>query len=126
MNDHDMLALFRIHVDRLFVTPPTTLEKLLHALFGMAGEVGELIDMVKKFWIYKKDFERKNAVEELGDLLFYMQAFMIHSEITWEEVINHNVEKLKVRYPAGYTDAAAQARARADKHVSNDPPSPSC
>lgn len=83
----------------------------LHGAVGISGEAGELLDAIKKVWVYNKPMDRKNVVEELGDLRFYMQHLMNVLGITETEVIEANVQKLHVRYAAGYSDAAAQARA---------------
>lgn len=82
----------------------------LHGAVGISGEAGELLDALKKVWVYNKPMDRKNVVEELGDLRFYMQHLMNVLDITEQEVIEANVQKLQVRYAAGYSDAAAQAR----------------
>lgn len=83
---------------------------ITHMTMGICGEAGELLDAVKKAVIYKKPLDRENVVEELGDMLFYMQDLMRHLGITWNEVLHFNIDKLKARYPEGYSDAAAQAR----------------
>ena len=54
--------------------PEETNDMLMHCAVGIAGEAGELLDCVKKHWKYGKDFDRNNAVEECGDLLFYSYA----------------------------------------------------
>lgn len=84
---------------------------LMHAAAGVAGEAGEIIDAVKKYWCYNKPLDRENMKEELGDIRFYIQMFYNLLGFTEEEIIESNMEKLKKRYPQGYTDAAAQARA---------------
>lgn len=84
----------------------------LHAALGVAGEAGELGDAIKKEVIYCKPLDRKNLVEELGDLRFYIQAVMNLYSVTEQEVLQHNACKLMVRYEnLEYSDAAAQARA---------------
>ena len=65
---------FAIHVKRLFTTPGTRPGRLLHAALGCAGECGELIDAIKKSWIYGAALDVENVVEECGDILFYLQA----------------------------------------------------
>ena len=84
---------------------------LVHAAIGVSGEAGELLDAIKKTWVYNKELDRANVIEELGDMRFYMQALMNELCITEEEVIQANVDKLSIRYKEGYTDAAAIARA---------------
>ncbi len=86
-------------------------EDRLHAAVGIAGEAGELLDAIKKTWVYTKPLDQANVIEECGDLLFYIQAMLNTFGMTMEEVIGLNVAKLRLRYPDGYTDAAAQARA---------------
>lgn len=83
-----------------------------HCGLGVTGEAGELADAIKKHAIYGKPIDRTNVVEELGDLLFYMQATMNKLDITFDEVLAHNYNKLKTRYEGlVYSDAAAINRA---------------
>lgn len=84
---------------------------LLHMAVGVSGEAGELLDAVKKATIYNKELDRKNVVEELGDLEFYMQGLRMSLGITRGETLQVNVEKLGKRYGKVYSDRAAQARA---------------
>lgn len=84
---------------------------LMHMALGICGEAGEIADALKKAAIYNKPLDRDNVVEELGDLLFYMQGVMNELDISWDEVVKFNVTKLSARYPAGYSDKAAQERA---------------
>ena len=98
-------------VDGLVAKPEDDMGKMVHMAMGVAGEAGELIDAVKKHWIYGKPLDLENVKEELGDLLFYATKIANLCGLTWDEIEAHNVEKLKKRYPTGYSDAAAQARA---------------
>jgi NTP pyrophosphatase (non-canonical NTP hydrolase) len=84
---------------------------LLHMILGISGEAGELLDQIKKHTIYNKPLDRENVVEELGDLEFYMEGLRQELEITREETISHNIEKLSVRYgQLQYRDEDAIAR----------------
>lgn len=83
----------------------------LHAAVGISGEAGELLDAVKKAWAYQKSLDVANVHEELGDILFYVQAMCNQFGWTFESVIKANVVKLIKRYPTGYSDQAAQDRA---------------
>lgn len=115
------LSLFAAHVDRLFVKPDDQIGKLLHAAVGVAGEAGELLDAIKKSWIYGKELDRDNLLEECGDTLFYVAALLRHAGFTLEQAMEHNIAKLSVRYPNGYTDQAARDRAdKVDGHTRND------
>lgn len=86
-------------------------DAMMHAAIGVAGEAGELLDAVKKVWAYGKPLDVPNALEELGDLEFYMEALRQHIGVTREEVLQANQEKLAKRYPGGvYSDQYAQMR----------------
>lgn len=83
-----------------------------HMATGISGEAGELLDAVKKFVIYNKPLDVDNAIEEVGDLLFYIEGICQLLGITPEEAKQKNIEKLLVRYSGGkYSDSAAQERA---------------
>lgn len=97
-------------VARRFVKRAEGDDGLMHAAIGIAGEAGELLDAVKKTWVYGKSLDITNLVEELGDLEFYMQALRTQLQLTRDEILEANVEKLTKRYPTGYTDALAIAR----------------
>ncbi len=88
---------------------------LLHMAVGVCGEAGELIDAVKKRVIYRKELDRANVIEELGDLEFYLEGIRQALEITREETITANIAKLSKRYHAGHF-SNEQAAARLDKH----------
>lgn len=88
---------------------------LLHMAVGISGESGELLDAVKKAVIYNKSLDRENIIEELGDLEFYMEGLRDALEITRDQTLAANCEKLAIRYGSGnYSDK--QAQIRADKH----------
>ncbi len=106
---------FRDHVDRLFVKPDDTLGKILHASVGIAGEAGEILDAVKKAWIYQAELDNQNLLEEVGDSLFYLQALAIHCGFTLEDAMRANIEKLSKRYPQGYTDQAEGSCGQANR-----------
>ena len=54
----------------------------LHAVVGISGEAGELLDAVKKETMYNKKPDIENIIEELGDLEFYMEALRQAYDIT--------------------------------------------
>lgn len=91
---------------------------LLHAVVGISGEAGELLDAIKKHVIYNKELDIQNVIEELGDIEFYIEMFRSKLNITREQVLEANVKKLSKRYNEGsYSDEAATLRA--DKETPN-------
>lgn len=84
---------------------------ILHMAIGISGESGELLDAIKKHVIYNKPLDVANVIEELGDLEFYMEGLRQGTGISREEVLEHNIAKLSIRYGKTYSDEAAKARA---------------
>jgi NTP pyrophosphatase (non-canonical NTP hydrolase) len=83
---------------------------LLHMAMGISGEAGELLDAVKKYVFYRKPFDYENAIEELGDLEFYLEGLRAQLGIDRETVLDHNIKKLSKRYGEKYSNEAAIAR----------------
>ena len=84
---------------------------LIHMAMGVSGEAGELLDSIKKFAIYNKPLDVINIIEELGDLLFYIEGIKNALHITEKEILNYNVTKLSKRYESlSYSDKAAVER----------------
>ena len=90
-------------------------DDLMHAAIGISGEAGELLDAVKKTWVYGKPLDLANVKEEIGDILFYVTAMLNILELNETEIIDENVRKLEARYP-GLTYSNESAIARADKN----------
>lgn len=84
---------------------------LIHAALGVTSEAGEFADAIKAHAIYGKDLDRMNCMEELGDLLWFINLACKH--LGWDiiEVMQENINKLVVRYPEKYSDQAAITRA---------------
>jgi NTP pyrophosphatase (non-canonical NTP hydrolase) len=76
-------------------------ERAVHAL-GLAGEAGEVVDMLKKHWGHKKPLDRDALRKELGDVLWYVAALAEQFDMDLENVAECNVAKLNARYPNGF------------------------
>ena len=72
---------------------------LAHMAMGIAGEGGEIVDIVKKNFAYGKPLDTEHIVEEIGDLLFYVNGLLFMIDTSWDEVMRVNVAKLEARYP---------------------------
>ena len=99
------------HIDGNGIHIDTFMYDLLHAALGVSGEAGEFLDAVKKSFIYNKPFDKENAKEELGDSLWYIALACRTLNVSFEDLMRENIEKLAKRYPEKYTDAHAVARA---------------
>ena len=87
---------------------------VLNGCLGLAGESGELLDMVKKWIFHNTRLDRDHAKKEVGDVLWYV-AMICHS-MGWDldEIMQMNVDKLKARYPMGFDTEKSNHRAKGD------------
>lgn len=84
---------------------------ILNACHGLAGETGEVNDMIKK-WIYHGHLLDEQALKkELGDVCWYLALMCNGFGFELEEIIQMNIEKLKKRYPDGFSEQASINRA---------------
>ena len=112
---------FRDFVGQLFVAKREGPDGFLHAAVGLAGEAGEVLDHMKKHWVYDRPMDREKVLEEMGDTLHYLIMCCIKMSeddgspeagyVTLSTLIQHNMRKLRKRYPDGFTKEAAIARA---------------
>ena len=84
--------------------------RTLHAVLGIAGEAGELVDLIKKSIVYHQPPAAKKLKEELGDLFHYTAMLLSSQGWTFEEVFEANAIKLRERYPNGFNYKDAIAR----------------
>lgn len=81
--------------------------KLTHLLtfaLGASAEIGESIEIVKKCLFQGKKFDEnaKYAISrEISDVAWYLAQFCIAMDITFEDIMTMNYEKLSARYPEG-------------------------
>jgi len=69
---------------------------------GLAGEAGEVTDIVKKHVWHGHAISRDDVVKELGDVMHYVAGVATLFEIPMEEVLGTNIDKLKKRFPNGF------------------------
>ncbi len=84
---------------------------MIHMVFALAGEVGELMDAVKKHFAYEKPLDLDNVIEELGDIEFYLEGFRSRIAVTRAQTLEANMKKLEARYKGKYSNKAAIERA---------------
>jgi NTP pyrophosphatase (non-canonical NTP hydrolase) len=72
-------------------------------LMGLAGETGELIDLIKKEWFHGHPENEMEKKLEMGDILHYLTGLCEMFGWSLEEVATLNVMKLSERYPDGFS-----------------------
>ena len=81
--------------------------RLITAAFGMSAEAGEFTEVVKKIILQGKPYNEDNVFHlkrELGDICWYLAQACMALDVTFEEVLQLNYEKLSARYPEGTFD----------------------
>lgn len=88
----------------------TKRDMFLLGSMGLAGETGEVVDLLKKHLFHGKDLDKQKLILELGDVRWYLECLCVAAETTIEEVEKANIQKLTLRYPKGFTKFDAEAR----------------
>ncbi len=77
---------------------------------GIAGEAGEVADVIKKEVGHKHPADPLKILNELGDDMWYISRIAAEYGFTLEEVAIANIAKLKERYPEGFSTEASIKR----------------
>lgn len=77
---------------------------------GVAGEAGEVADLIKKVIGHDHDLDVIKVRAELGDVLFYVAAIADLVGLSLSEVAQANIDKLFQRYPNGFDPERSKNR----------------
>ena len=80
---------------------------LMTAAIGLSSESGEFIEIVKKAVFQGKPLDSDvqfHLKRELGDIMWYVANACRTLDLTLDDIISENVDKLKSRYPGGEFD----------------------
>lgn len=88
---------------------------LLNGVMGLNGEAGECIDIVKKHIFQGHELDLEHLIEELGDASWYLAICCEAAGVTFGEVLQRNIDKLKKRYPEGFDKARSINREEESK-----------
>lgn len=116
MRTNDGKSITRLH-DKLHdvvLTNDADVGGILNACLGLSGEVGEFNDMIKKWIFHEKDFDEVHAMKELGDIMWYVALMCDSFGWSLDEILEMNVDKLKARYPEGFSVQRANNRKEGD------------
>ena len=76
---------------------------LINSVMGLCGESGEAIDVVKKWLAQGHELDRAHLAKELGDVAWYLAEAATALDIPLEDILRANLDKLKARYPEGFS-----------------------
>ena len=87
---------------------------LINSVMGLCGESGEAIDIVKKWMAQGHTLDRERLAKELGDIAWYLAEAATALDLSLEEILQANIEKLKKRYPEGFDETRSIDRPQDD------------
>ena len=76
-------------------------------VIGASCEFSEAGDSIKKYLFQGHELDKKHIEEELGDTMFYICNLATLLNISMENVLEQNVEKLNKRYKNGFSYKAS-------------------
>lgn len=101
LNEYQELAMRTCSGKSLLEINPCA-TRIINGCIGLGGEAGECLDIVKKWLFQGHDLSRSKLIDELGDVLWYIAEVAAGLGTNLEEIAEHNVEKLRRRYPDGF------------------------
>ncbi len=104
-NEYQRLA-SRTLLDRPDHMPTEEQYMILWNVLGLAGEAGEVANLVKKGICHQHGLDRDKVIDELSDVAWYLAAICSKLGISLSDVMQANIDKLSKRYGVeGYTSA---------------------
>lgn len=88
-------------------------ETEMHALHGMASEVGEIHGLFQKVYQGHK-IDAMHLKKEVGDLMWFVAEFCTANNWDLDDVCEMNISKLKARYPVGFDAERSKHREEGD------------
>lgn len=87
---------------------------LINSVMGLCGESGEAIDIVKKWLAQGHELDKEHLAKELGDIAWYLAEAATALDLSLEDILQSNIDKLKKRYPEGFEAQRSSVRLKED------------
>lgn len=87
---------------------------LINSVMGLCGESGEAIDIVKKWLAQGHELDKERLSKELGDIAWYLAEAATALDLSLEQILQANIDKLKKRYPDGFDTQRSIVRLKGD------------
>lgn len=92
------------------LSPEGAKEPVINAALGIAGEAGEIADIVKKAHFHGHRVATEQLLDEVGDLMYYVFLLLTCLNSDLYTVLNMNMDKLNKRYPEGFDSRRSMNR----------------
>jgi NTP pyrophosphatase (non-canonical NTP hydrolase) len=86
-------------------------ERLAMLALGLAGEVGEMVDQIKKKVYHGHTLDEVEFRKEAGDVLWYYMNLLNELGMSEELIMMENIMKLNKRYKDGFSQSDSINRA---------------
>lgn len=94
---------FQLAACRTWNTDMPKTSRICNAAMGLAGEVGEVVEPLKKHLFHAKAAPAgADMAKELGDVLYYVAIMANELGLSLQDIAQGNVDKLRARYPNGF------------------------
>ena len=87
---------------------------IINGALGLAGESGEVADLVKKHIMQGHMLDFDHVAKELGDICWYIAETATAIGWDMESIMQTNIDKLRKRYPEGFDADRSMNRAKED------------
>lgn len=95
----------RVPMVNQFLMDCNTYRRLMQGLFGLNGESGKAIDLLKKHLFQGHELDRKHMARELGDIAWYLALCADAIGYDLETVFQMNIDKLHELYPYKFSES---------------------
>lgn len=85
-------------------------ERVKMACLGLAGETGETLDLLKKFFYHGHDLDLVKVKKEIGDVLWYVSELCSAFGLSLQDVADANIAKLQARYGSQFSEEKSRNR----------------
>ncbi len=101
---------YQMQASKTAVDPKRLEGSFYYFSLGLAGEVGELLNKIKKIARDRKSPNRDELRGELGDVLWYLSQLAKEFDIPLSEVADYNIKKLRDRMDRGMIKGSGDER----------------
>ena len=88
-------------------------DMLFHAVFGLTSEAGEVAGILQKAF-QGHAVSDEHLMREAGDCLWMLAELCTAIGVSLEDVMQLNIDKLRARYPDGFSEEKSLHRAEGD------------
>jgi len=83
---------------------------IVNGALGLAGEAGEVVELIKKHRYHGRDLDLDALKKEIGDVLWYLAEIATQAGLSLDDCAAHNLAKLRERHPVRFDPSYHDAR----------------